>query len=886
MSLSSGTRLGAFEILALIGAGGMGEVYRARDARLKREVALKVLPEAFSQDPDRVARFQREAEVLASLNHLNIAHIHGLEESSGVRALVMEIVEGPTLADRIATGPIPPDDALAIAKQIADALEAAHEQAIIHRDLKPANIKVREDGMVKILDFGLAKLAAAEGESANAPAITNSPTVNVGGTRAGLLLGTPAYMSPEQARGRAVDKRTDIWAFGCVLYEMLTGRAAFAGATASDTMARILEREPDWTTLPAGTSDGVKRLLARCLEKDPRRRLRDIGDASIDLEPAAVRSLQADTSRGAVETPRIRTSTLAVYAASIALLAGFAGWRLGHRPVEQAASRPVRLSLPFLEGPFASPFGVRHLAIADDGSRVAYTSSSRLWIRRLDQKDAVAVPIVGSNPSFSADGKWVGVFSDPGLSKIPVDGGTPTLIANISARPGGATWRADGTIVFSTTEGLYQVPDSGGQPRLLVKPDRQRHQRAYAWPHFLPDGQAVLFTIVPEDAIEAAEIAVLDLRTLDTAVVLKGGSAARYVPTGHLVYAFGSALRAIRFDPQTRRTRGDPVPISDVDVLTPPDNGAADFAVSAAGTLIFIAPHGSDLRTLVWRDRQGREDPLAVEPRSYQYPRISPDGTRVALDIVAGGNRDIWVLELSRLNEIRLTDGPTEDMLPVWTPDGRRVFFASNRTGNFDIYSQAADGAAGARLEFAGPGAQMPQAFTPDGTQLIVYDSFKNMDMLDLSKPDRLHPLLHGDTDNRVPMLSPDGRWVAYESDESGNRFEIMLRPFPDVGSRREKVSSNGGRYPLWGAKGTELFYVSLEGEMMVVPVTLAPTLQLGRAMKLFDWEKPPAGRSGRPYDVSPLDGRFLMTKGANVRADDGAQVSVVLHWTEELKPR
>jgi serine/threonine-protein kinase len=474
------------------------------------------------------------------------------------------------------------------------------------------------------------------------------------------------------------------------------------------------------------------------------------------------------------------------------------------------------------------------------------------------------------------------------LKKVSVLGGPLVSIVTTSERPVGGTWGTDGTIVFATSKGLYEVSENGGTSRPLVKPDPLRKERVYAWPRFLTDGRSVLFTIVPDDSIDGAQTAVLDLKTLDVKIVLKGGSAARYTSTGHLVYASGQILKAIAFDPDTQQTRGDPVSLPDIEIATTPDNAAAEFAVSGTGTLIFITPNESaeDLRTLSWVDRHGKEDPLPLAPGQYQYPRISPDGTRVALDVV-GANRDIWILDLQRPTLTRLTDGPTEDLVPVWSPDGSRVFFGSDRTGNFDVYSQAADGATEARLEFAGPGSQMPTCFTPDGTRLLVVENFNDLSILNLGRRDRLDPLLHGERNHWLGVVSPDGNWIAYESNESGNETEIFLRPFPNVSGRREKVSVDGGRYPLWGPERSgELFYVDRNGAMMAASVTLSPSFSLGRVTKLFDWRKPPRGISGRPYDISPLDGRFLLIKPAKENPHAVIGISVVLNWFEELRER
>ena len=882
-ALLTGRRLGVFEVQGLLGVGGMGEVYRARDTRLAREVAIKILPRAFKDDPDRLARFEREARVLASLNHPHIGAIYGLEDADGVNALVMELVEGEDLSQRIARGAMPMDEALTIARQIAEALEAAHEQGIIHRDLKPANIKLRRDGTVKVLDFGLAK--------ALAPASGDAPTLTAVGDQSGVILGTPAYMSPEQARGEAAGRQADIWSFGVVFYELLTGISPFGRPSTAETLAAVLGTLPDYSVLPPKTPASARHVVRRCLEQDRKRRLQHMGDVRIEIEEALA-ALTAEAVPGAtdavVTTGRLRRAAGAI---ALAAVAGAAGWLLAHRSASTTPAAVVRLSIPAVEAPFRSPFGTRNLAISADGSRVAYASESRLWIRRLNQKEVVTIEITATNPFFSPDGDWVAFFGqsgETGLKKVSAFGGAPVQIAATSQRPGGGTWRADGTIVFATTEGLYQVSGNGGEPRLLVKPDPRRKERQYAWPQFLPDGRSVLFTMIPENSIDGAQIAVLDLQTLEARVLLKGGSAARYASTGHLVYASGETIKGIAFDPDTQQTRGDPVSLPDIEIATTPDNGAAEFAVSETGTLLFITPNvpGQLLRRLSWVDRQGKEERLALAPGRYQYPRVSPDGTRVALDI-PGANRDIWIWNLQRPSLTKLTGGPAEDMLPLWSPDGRRLFFASNRTGNFDVYSQAADGATAERVEFAGPGLQFPQSFTPDGTRLIISENFKDLSILNLARPDRLEPLLHSDFIKLLGVVSPDGNWIAYESNESGDRFEIFLRPFPKVSERREKVSIDGGRFPLWGPKGSgELFYVDLNGGMMAASVKLSPSLTLGRVTKLFDSEKPPRGASGRLYDISPVDGRFLITKPVTAGSGQAINISVVLNWFEELRER
>ena len=870
-ALTVGQRFGQYEIRTFIGCGGMGEVYRAYDTRLERDVAIKCLPESITAVSSARARLEREARLLATLNHPNIGAIHGVAEAEGVIGLILELVEGPTLAE--ASGTVGVAEALAIARQIADGLEAAHAKDIIHRDLKPANIKITPSGVVKILDFGLAK-ALDDGSS-------DDESLSRDRTRAGAVLGTAAYMSPEQGRGKPLDQRTDIWAFGCVLYELMTGRAAFGADTASDCLVKVLESEPDWTLLPKETPAAIRRLLRRCLAKDVAARLRDIGDARLEIVEALVP--EADDKMAPVRDRRFPWAAW-LSACGVGAALAIVGYLAG-RGASPPASM-MRLSIPSLEAPFPAPFGEHHLAISNDAVRVAYAASSRLLIRRLDQVEGTSLGVGAANPFFSSDGQWVGFFArGADLMKVPVAGGTPSLVARIAGRPTGGAWRADGTIVFGTTEGLYRVPESGGEPRRLAAPDPLRKERTYAWPQIVNDGRSVLFTIVPEGASTGARVAILEIDSPGNAeTVLEGAAAARYVPTGHLLYSSGSALKAVRFDLTTRHPIGESLTIPDVTIATSGDNGAAEFAVSDTGTLVFIAPFARVRpQVLTWVDRNGNEEPLPIVPGAYLFPRVSPDGTRVAIDI-PGANRDVWIWSARRPAPVRLTSGPAEDMLPTWSVDGRRVFFASQRNGRFDIYSQAADGSTPERLEFSGPGSQMPNSFTPDGTQLLVNENFRDLSVVRLTRPARIERLLGSDANEWLGEVSPDGKWLAYESNESGDRFEVFLRPFPQVDGRRETVSIDGGRYPLWGRNGDELFYINLNGAMMSVPIILSPELEVGPPTKLFDWVRPASVITARPYDISRVDGRFLMTRPVSASALPPIDISVVVNWYEELR--
>ena len=888
MNLSPGGRIGVYEVLEPLGAGGMGEVYRARDTRLGRDVALKVLPQTVAADPERRARLEREARLLASLNHPNIATLHGIEDSPAGCALVMELIDGETLADRLALRAsgrtaLPVKEALTIARQIADALESAHERGVVHRDLKPANIKIRQDGTVKVLDFGLATVltSPSTGSLADTAVLTEPPGIS----------GTAPYMSPEQARGEASSPQTDIWSFGVVLYELLTGVSPFARPTTAETLASVLGEEPDYTRLPLETPGAVGRLIRRCLQKDQRERLRHIGDARFELADAQDGSGSGPDSKSTVsrvsDVGHARLRWIAV-AIGIGVLGGSVGWWL--RPQVVAEPQGVfRFWIPVPESPSSVVPSARHLAISPDGTRIAYASRSGLWLRRIGQAVPTLVPMTSaSSPFFSPDGEWVGFFGQTGgevlLLKVPALGGNAETIVAAPDRPGGGTWRADGTIVFAAVGGLYQVPATGGDRQLLARPDAGRKERGYLWPEFLPDGRSVLFTVVRDGSIDSATIALLDLSTLETTSLIPG-SDARYAPTGHLIFASGQTLKAVAFDADLRRTQGEPVAFQDLPVAAAITSGAAEFAVSTTGTLLFLATDATSevpLLTMSWISRSGKEEPLGLAPDRYSYPRISPDETRIAVDI-RSTRRNIWIWDLRRSWLTKVTDGPAEDMLPVWQQDSSRLFFSSRQVdGDFDLYSQAADGAPPARREFAGPGAQAAQSFTPDGRLLIAID-YKDIGLFTLGSA-KVESLLHSGASEWAGAVSPDGNWIAYESNESGDPMQIFVRPFPAVAGRREQVSIEGGRWPVWGPKGSgELYYVDLKGQMMAAAIELSPTLRVLRVTKLFDWRAPMTGISGIPYDVSRRDGRFLITRSVTDSVDRPAPISVVQNWFEEL---
>ena len=735
MPLTPGTRLGPYEVIAQIGVGGMGEVYRARDAKLGRDVALKILPDAFAGDSDRVARFEREAQVVAALNHPNIAIIHGFQESDGVSALILELVEGETLTEVIARGPLPLTDALAIARQIADALEAAHDKVIVHRDLKPDNVKVTPNGTIKVLDFGLAKMLEPDPARTPSYAGTMSPTISLHATQGGIILGIPAYMSPEQARGKPVDRRVDIWAFGCVLFEMLTGRKTFdPGETISDAVAHILTKEPDWSALPADTPMHVKTLLRRCVQKDPQKRLPHIGLVRLELDEG---SSLTERALGATTVPpwtmRMRAALVASALAAVALGA-VVTWAIMRTP--PSTPRQTRFSVDVVRPIGANAFS-RNIAISPDGTQLAYASlgdgsSQELLVRRLDRLDAQTMRGISSvsAPFFSPDSKTIGFFAPTSgeLRKVSVDGGPAIPLCRFQGAPRGATWGTDDTVVFATSDqatGLISVPAGAGEPKVLTRPDPKKGEQDHLFPSMLPGNRAVLFTVTPVGGralIENSLLAVLDLTTGQTKTLVRGGTHGIYVDTGHLLYASGGSLRAVRFDPDRLTVSGDAVSIPDqVRTL---NSGAAQFDVSRSGTLVFM-PGGEDAgsvaRSLVWVDRNGREQPIAAPGRSYALPRLSPDGKRVALDIRDQEN-DIWIWDLERETLTKLTSNPGADAWPIWTPDGTRIVYTSSRDGLApNLFWQPADfTGTPERLSTSAVPSQAPHSFTTDGKSLVV----------------------------------------------------------------------------------------------------------------------------------------------------------------------
>jgi serine/threonine-protein kinase len=893
----------------------MGEVYRARDTNLGREVALKVVSDGFVHDPERVARFKREAHILAALNHPHIAAIYGIEGVIGAQCLVLELVEGDTLADRLKTGPLQLNEAVGIARQVADALQAAHDKGIIHRDLKPSNIALTHDGQVKVLDFGLAKAVAPEAASVTAGDLTASPTITspVVMTGVGTILGTAAYMAPEQAKGRVADKRCDVWAFGCVLYEMLCGKRAFEGEDVSDTLAAVLRGEPDWTALPATVAPAIRTLIRGCLEKDRRQRIADIAVALFVLDdPASVAPASAAPITSATIAPRpqlwrrmaIPSGTWLIGVA----MAGIAVWF-----ATRATIPPPRVSRFLITPPSAAALTVsgvvRDVVLTPDGSRLVYLGpNGTALVRALDQLDATPLTGLGTpiGPFVSPDGQWVGFFDEAfALKKVPITGGPTVTLGRADAGGRGASWGPDGTIIFATqneTTGLQRIAASGGEPTVLTHPDRASGEADHLWPEILPGGQAVLFTITATTgSLDQAQIAVLDLRTGTQTMLIRGGSDARYVSSGlgspkrgdrgggHLVYAAAGTLRAVAFDLARLAVVGTPVAV--LPQLLTGAAGAANMAVAADGTLVYLSGGGLSAlaRSLVWADRQGQETPMPVPTRNYAYPRLSPDGTRLAVFIADQEGSDVWLWDLARATLSRSTFDPGIDIYPVWTPDGRTVLFSSQRAGARNLFAQAADGTGVVTRLTESPNQQDATSVSPDGKRLVFTENAPTTGLdvmqLGLDGTHSVTPLVRTPFTERNGEVSPDGRWLAYEANDSG-RFEIYVRPFPDVSSGYWQVSTDGGTRPLWARNSEELFYLTPAGALMRVGVAREPTWAATAPTKLFEGGYGAlATFVGRTYDVSPDGRRFLMIKplGSPEPTDAPASFVVVLNWVEEL---
>ena len=889
--MEPGTQLGHYEILSALGKGGMGEVWRARDSKLGREVAIKTLPEEFAQDEERLARFEREAKLLASLNHPNIAAIYGLEEDNGTRFLVLELVEGDTLADRLKRGAIPVEESLKLALQIAEALEAAHEKGVIHMDLKPANIKVTPDGKIKVLDFGLAKAFAGDSNVD----LSQSPTLSAAPTQQGIILGTAAYMSPEQARGQEVDKRADIWAFGCVVHEMLTGRGTFDGGTVSDVLAGVLRADPDWKGLPLNLHPRIRLLLERCLEKDSRDRYHDIADVRVDIQkvladPTGVIIRPVDDE--VQEQPRPRLPWMVGAVVLTAIIAITATWNL-KPPAPRLVARSSHV-LP--EGQVFTRSGRSLVAVSPDGTSIVYVANSRLYLRNLNELESRPIQGTDENPTspfFSPDGQWIGYYSGGQLKKIAISGGAPVVVC-AATNPFGASWGADDTIVFGQPEGIMRVSADGGTPELIIEAEAAGQVHG---PQVLPGGNWVLFTVTTatgQSRWDQAQIVVESLESGERKVLWSGGSDARYVPTGHLVYALEDVLFAVPFDINTLEVMGGPVSVVEAVRRAGALTGSANYAFSDGGSLAYVSGGGGGevLRSLVWLDRDGSNAvPLSADLANYELPRISPDGTRVAFSILAEGGFDIWVYHLETGSRSQFTFEGTFDRVPVWTRDGSRIAFSRQPAAG--IYWKLADGSGEAELLLEQDFNVIPVSWSPDNNVLAFYiiNPGPQRDIWTLPMDDGAatsEPFLVSPADEKAPAFSPDGNWIAYVSDETG-RDEVWVRPYPSTGGGQRRISTESGVEPVWSPDGRELFFRTIEGDMMAVNVDVGAGFTFELPRKLFDGQidmnlEVPGQRGLQTYDVHPDGDRFLMVTEPQGQLTQ--QINIVLNWFEELKER
>ncbi|MFN7964065.1 MAG: protein kinase [Acidobacteriota bacterium] len=890
MSLSAGSRLGPYEIGASLGAGGMGQVYRARDTKLGREVAIKVLLAGVAQDAERLARFKREAQLLASLNHPNIAAIYGLDQSDDTLFLVLELVEGEDLAERLKRGSVPVDEAIAIAKQIADALEEAHDKGIVHRDLKPANVKLTPDGKVKVLDFGLAKAYASESSSGNSFDTANSPTRAHAATVAGMILGTAAYMSPEQARGKTVDRRADIWAFGVVLYEMLTGKRAFDGEEFSDVLAAVLRQEIDWTALPAATTPRVRRLLARCLERDPKRRLRDIGEARLVLEgqdettlPSP--SLQTAPTRRAISLP------VAAAIAVVSILATAGVLRLFLEPASHSGvGSSIQLSMVLPHGFRLGTTSETPVALSPDGTLLTYVGADdavpHLYLRRLSEREPVALDGTDGalTPFFSPDGEWIGFFAQGKLKKISVSGAGLQVVCDEVPSPRGGSWGSDGNIYFAprSNSTIWKVPASGGTATEVTQKSREKGEINHRWPYVLGDDGVMLFSAWTGPGTDEHQILRQSLKTGERQVLIQGGDSPRYHPSGYLLYNHEDKLFAVPWHPsQTSVDSAAPIALP----IYPRSlgEGVAIFDLSKNGTLVYAAGGANRYtRRLVWVDRAGKEEAIPAPERNYSAVTISPNGRYAAVQIEEGTIGQ-WLYDLARKTLTPLVTTGGSSQAAVWSADGQRIYYRATRNGIRNIFWKASDGTGEEhRLAPNDDEFQTPTSVSSDGRWLVynaVGATRATIRKVSLTGDPTPETLLESSRDGSNGQISPTGTALAYVLGGSTPQ-EVWLRPFPGSGPALQ-VSNGGGTEPRWSRDGRELFY-TMGDKVMAVDITTTPALSAGEPRMLFEGSYVKQTNDKSAYDVA-IDGRFLRVKPTEPdRPLD--RIDVVLNWDDELR--
>ena len=896
MALKAGHKLAHYEILEPIGAGGMGEVYKANDTRLDRSVAIKVLPSHLAADAGLRKRFEQEARAVSSLNHPHICTLYDVGREDGIDFIVMELLEGETLAERLKRGALPLDEALRYGVEIADALDKAHRRGVVHRDLKPGNVMITPPG-TKLLDFGLAKVAAA-GPSEGVSVLSALPTEARALTAEGSIIGTLQYMAPEQLEGEQADARTDIFAFGALLYEMVTGTKAFEGKSQASLIAAILERQPPpISTLQSMSPPALDRLVRKCLAKDPEERWATAHDLHDELQWTGESGSETEVSTPTVRHRGNRERIVAALAAGVvaAAIASLVTWSW-MRPAPPRLERFVINLPPGARLDTNAPD--TDVSISLDGTRIVYVARTEegrlLYTRTVDQLEATALQGLGGSvrsPLISPDGNWVAFLdrSTNELKKVSIHGGPPVTICQLKSPMRGLSWGPDNAIIFAdviAATGLWRVPAGGGDPESLTTPDTDKGEINHSWPETLPGGQSVLFTI--EMGMGLDQIAVLSLETGEQKILIPGGSHPRYTATGHIVYSVPGALRAVAFDVGRLEVTSDPVPV--LEGVTTKGSRAANFSVSAEGSLVYTAgpTQGGEQRTLVWVDREGIEEAVTAEPHAYAYPRISPDGGRVALD-VRDQNSDIWIWDFARETLTRLTFDPANDNYPVWTPDGTRVAFASSRGGPVSLFWKAADGTGTAERLTESKTSQSPHSFSPDAKQLVFKEAADpgfDLHVRALDGEGSSEPLLATEFIEQNAELSPNGRWLAYESNASG-QFQIYVRPFPNVHDGQWLISRSGGTRPLWARDGRELFYLSPDGPLMRVPVQTDANFVAGNAEVSFEEAYYGAGGPpGRTYDISPDGTRFLMIKEGVASDETSAPTELILvqNWFEELK--